>query len=274
MMRAALSVLSAAATMSMALVLTGCPNESATTGGTGGSGGSTTTTGGTGGAATTTTTTTTTTAPLTCSADVSKPPLDGDCDLLQQNCPPGKTCVPGATKTFCQSGGGLKGAGKTCNLNNGNNECQAGLFCIGANDIGICTRPCCTDNNEPCGGGDCNGEVNFGNVIVTMCSYSTQCTLFEEGTCADGLKCQLVYANQGLAVCTLPAPMNVAEGQPCQFVNQCGANQVCWASICRYNCLLTGGAVDPGKGGCPDTQACADLLPEAAGDVGVCQPAP
>lgn len=273
-MSARRSVFFAAAAMSVALALTGCPNSSGTTGETGGGGSVTTAGGGGAGGATTSTTTTTTTTmtvPLTCSSDVSTPPLSGECDLLQQNCPAGKTCVPGASQTMCQTGGGLKGPGKTCNLSNGNKECQAGLFCIGAKDIGICTRPCCKDNNEPCGGGDCNGEVNFPNVVVTMCSYSEKCTLFEEGTCATGLKCQFVYAEQGLAVCTLPAPADVPEGGVCQFVNECGESQVCWAGKCRYNCQVGGGG-DAGKGGCLAMQTCTAVYPEGAGDVGVCIP--
>lgn len=254
--------------------LAGCMDGSGATGGAGGGGSPPTTGGGgTGGAATTTTTTTTTTTgPLTCSSNVSTPPLTGDCDLLQQDCPPGKTCVPGSTKTLCQSGGGLKGPGKVCNLGNGTNECQAGLFCIGANEIGICTRPCCKDDNQPCGGGDCNGEVNFGNVVVTMCSYSEQCALFQEGACDAGLKCQLVYPDKPLAVCTLPAPMNVPEGQGCQYVNQCGDNQVCLGGICRYSCSLSNSAGEAGKGGCLPMQKCVDVYPMVDSDFGACQP--
>ncbi|MBK8257813.1 MAG: hypothetical protein IPK82_34735 [Polyangiaceae bacterium] len=245
-----------------------------------GSGGESTTsgTGGTGGATTTETTsstiTSTTSTKLTCSVNVASPPFTGgECDMLAQDCPPGQTCVPGPNaKTFCKKGGGLKGPGKPCNLVSGVEECQAGLFCIGAGGIGICTRPCCRTTDEPCEGGDCNGKVDFGDVVIDMCSYAVQCQLFAENSCPNGQQCQLVYPNQGLAVCTLPAPKSVPEGEPCEFVNECDTNLVCWVDTCRYNCLLVGGdGLPPGEGGCPAGQTCMLVYPPEAGDVGVCQ---
>lgn len=258
-----------------AAALAGCMDGSGTTaGGSGGAGGTPTVggDGGTGGLTMTMTTTTTTTTALTCSMPVSTPEITGDCDLLQQDCPPGKTCVPAGTATVCQSSGGLKGPGKTCNLNNGTKECQAGLFCIGSFDIGICTRPCCKETKEPCGGGDCNLNVNFPNTTVTMCSYAETCTLFADGTCDPGLQCQLVYPMAGQAVCTLPAPVSALEGESCSAINECAASLVCFGGKCRYNCLLSGGVTEPGKGGCPEMQTCSDAYPQVDNDYGVCQP--
>ena len=229
-------------------------------GGSGGAGGATTS------SSTTTTTSTTSTAPLTCSVAVTKPAIaTGECDLLQQNCPPGETCVPtmDGESTICRIGGGLKGPGKPCD---GDQECQAGLFCAG-----FCTQPCCQADDQPCGGGDCNVELGVpGGIIVFTCSYSEQCTLFGPETCKNGQKCQFVYSDQGLAVCTIPAASSVEEGEPCAYVNECGASQVCYGGFCRYSCKLTGGAT-PGTGGCPASQACQDVYPPTAGDVGVCQ---
>lgn len=266
----------------VAIAHAGC-GESTTTVGSGGSGaggsgaggsggGSTGGTGGTGG--TTTTSTTTSTGPLTCADPVSIPPIVGGmCDLLQQNCLPGETCIPSAdgTSTLCRKEGGLKGAGKPCTLNQGLQECQAGLFCVGPPDgVGICTRPCCQTDDQPCGGGDCNSEVNFVGVTIFMCSYSEQCTLFAEDTCKNGQQCQLVYPTQGLAVCTLIAPEMVPPGGACNYINECGAAQVCIGGICRHNCKKSvGGAV--GDGGCPDAQVCQDFYMGSAGDIGLCQ---
>ncbi|MEZ4300758.1 MAG: hypothetical protein R3B70_37835 [Polyangiaceae bacterium] len=266
----------AGAALTAALAVAGCSDSTSSTGQAGGGGSTSEGGGGTGGTPTTTTesTTSTTTEPLTCNVSVSTPPLTGgECDMLLQDCAPGETCIPGPNnQTYCKKGGGLKGPGKPCALVSGVDECQAGLFCIGAGGVGICTRPCCRTTDKPCDGGDCNGKVNFGNVVIDMCSYAVQCELFAETGCPTGQKCQLVYPNQGLAVCTLPAPKSVPEGETCEFVNECGGNQVCWGSLCRYNCMLTGGdALPPGEGGCLAGQSCQAVYPAEAGDVGVCQ---
>jgi hypothetical protein len=246
----------------------GCEQEAATTG----AGGSTPTTEGGGGSGgdtgttTTTTSTTTTTAPLTCSVPVTKPVIaTGECDLLQQNCAPGETCVPtmDGTSTICRIGGGLKGAGKACSTDN---ECQAGLFCVG-----FCTQACCQADDQPCGGGDCNIELGLaGGITLLTCSYSEECTLFAADSCKNGQKCQFVYANQGKAVCTIPAADPQAEGEPCAYINECGSMQLCYGGFCRYNCKLSGGGA-LGTGACPQGQACEEVFPASAGDVGVCQ---
>jgi hypothetical protein len=238
---------------------TGGGTPTSSEGGSGGAGGDT-------GLTTTSSTTTTTAAPLTCAVPVTKPVIPkGECDLLQQDCPPGETCIPtmDGASTICRIGGGLKGAGKACTLNE---ECQAGLFCVG-----FCTQPCCQQNDQPCGGGDCNIELGLpGGVTLFTCSYSEECTLFGADTCKNGQKCQFVYPNQGQAVCTIPAASPAQEGEPCVYINECGSMQICFGGFCRYNCKLNGGGT-PGTGGCPAGQACQDVLPPGAGGVGVCQ---
>lgn len=244
----------------------GCSSESGSSG-EAGSGGSPTTTseGATGGS-----TTTTTTGPLTCASPVSDPPLTGDCDLLQQDCPIGETCVAALAGTWCKSGGGLKGPGKTCNVANGNNECQAGLVCIGTSMIGLCTRPCCPDTDEPCGGGECILSANYNGVLVRMCYYSQTCTLFEPGTCPAGLQCQIVQKDSHpLPICTYPSDDSVSEGEACTHVNQCGEAQVCFNGKCRYSCKIDGSG-EPGTGGCLAGQTCLGTYPDLP-DLGVCQ---
>jgi hypothetical protein len=263
---AATGVLAAAAIGLAACTEVTVPSGSAGSGGSGAGGSGS---GGTGGA----TTTTTTTGPLTCSVPVTMPAiLEEQCNLLQQDCPAGSTCVPNATgtATLCRKEGGLKGTGKPCTLNSGLQECQAGLFCVGPpNGVGICTRPCCQADDQPCNGGDCNAEVNFPGVTIFMCSYSVQCTLFAENACENGQQCQLVYPAQGLAVCVFPSPDMVPEGGPCSHVNECTSAQVCLGGACRYNCKLGGGG-DPGSGGCSVGKTCQDLYMGTAGDIGVC----
>ncbi len=258
-----------------AIAVGGCNETSGSTGG-GGTGAATSTGGGGAGGATTSstsssTTTTTITAPLTCPDAITIPAItNGECDLLQQNCLPGETCQPtdDGQSTFCYKGGGLKGPGKPCIGAGGVQECQAGLFCIGPANASFCTRPCCPTDDQPCGGGDCNGEVDFGNIVVYMCSYSEQCTLFETGQCKNGQKCQFVYSVQGLAVCTLPSDNDQPDGGPCTHVNECGENSLCYANTCHYNCKI-GGSGAPGLGGCPVGQTCFPAYPDYG--VGVCQ---
>jgi len=259
-----------------ALALAGCPEASGTSGG--GAGGSPVTGGGgTGGVTTSSTTSSssTMTVPLTCDEPVTKPVIsNGECDLLQQDCPAFETCRPteDGKSTFCRKEGGLKGPGKPCLQGAGVQECQAGLYCIGpAEGVGFCTRPCCTANDEPCAGGYCNIEVNFtGGLTIYMCSYAVQCDLFVPGQCKNDQKCQFVYAKQGLAVCTIQSENSVPEGGQCGYVNECPEMAVCYSGACRYNCQKDSVAA-PGLGGCPADQTCSLIYPDSP-DIGVCQP--
>ncbi len=204
------------------------------------------------------------TAPLTCAESYATPPITtGECDLLQQNCPPGETCQPtdDGTSTICFKGGGLKGPGKPCIGGMNVQECQAGLFCIGPASGAFCTRPCCPADDQPCGGGHCDVSVDFGNVTVLMCTYSETCQLFKADQCKNGQQCQLLYPNLGLAVCTLPSDNQQPDGGPCGYVNECGESSICYGSTCHYNCLI-GGSGAPGEGGCPVGQSCSPAYPD------------
>lgn len=264
-----------------ALAYTGC--KQTVTESTGGAGGhSSTSDTGSGGDTTSTTTTsstTSTTGPIMCLlGGVTQPAImAGECDLLQQDCPTGNTCVPtqDGKSTFCRFGGGLKSAGKDCTPDS-LDECQAGLFCIGPVDgVGTCTRPCCPGTDEPCNGGDCLNEVTYQSGLkVLMCTYFQTCTLFDPTSCPEGKLCQLFYPEQNRAVCTSAAPMPVPEGGTCKYINQCDAEQVCYQQkVCRYSCILGSNAA-PGQGGCPAGQACQDVYMGVAGMFGVCQPGP
>jgi hypothetical protein len=210
-------------------------------------------------------------APLIC-MDVYTDAPSGDCDLLQQDCPPGRTCAPiefsGVWTTKCLSGGGLKGPGKAC-FDQG--ECAAGLFCIGeANSF--CSPICCPGTGEPCGGGLCNANVAFGPFYAMMCTFEPECELFEQDACEGVGECHISDVTQGLATCAEPAPSQSDEGGPCQFINGCKDMQHCFEGTCRYYCLTNPpGALPPGQGGCPDTQGCASINLGVSG-VGVCQP--
>jgi hypothetical protein len=179
--------------------------------------------------------------------------------------------LPGPNATYCQKGGGLLGPGKSCNINNGDKECQAGLDCIGSGGAGFCTRPCCKDNNEPCGGGKCILGATVNGVTVNMCYYGQSCTLFTEGTCPENYQCQILFdGKEAFQLCTIRSDMPVAEGETCSAVNQCGDAQVCWNSRCRYSCKIGVGG-QPGAGGCLAGQSCQGIYPNLS-EIGVCQP--
>ena len=242
--------------------------------------------GGAGGAAdtasaaeTTTSSTTTTSATggamIACSDAYSNIPA-GPCDLLQQDCEPGKSCRPqqavGGYTTKCYSDVGLKGPAEACTADN---ECQAGLFCIADQ----CRAICCPENDEPCNGGACNLNVSWAgsDSFTFMCSYSLACVLFTEDACPEGYECHLEDTQQGLVGCIQPSGQQVEEGGDCNFLNDCKDMQFCFGqngeqNVCRYNCDLTTPEAAPGLGGCPAGQKCLENINFGIPSVSVCVP--
>ena len=164
------------------LTAAACSDE--TEGETDGSGGD-----GAGGATTTTPTTAggtggTPDIPIECpSGDYTTIPTVGECDLLQNDCPPGFGCEPvtdGDWTTGCVAGNGLKGPGQPC-VSAG--DCKPGSECV----FDVCAPVCCPDNDEPCEGGLCNVVNQFGDYLVRYCSYLAQCDLFDPNQCDDGV---------------------------------------------------------------------------------------
>ena len=214
--------------------------------------------------------------PIVCPDEYTNIP-PGECDLLQQDCDVGMTCRPVQTEvnvwsTRCVAGGGLKGPASHCTSNN---ECEAGLFCIGPQqpqDLRQCIPVCCESTDEPCGSGTCNLNVSYDDqgTFVMMCSYSPECTLLTADACPTGGECHI--QELGLAACVPPSAQQVDEGGPCMFVNDCKDMQFCSpGDVCRYHCFTAGSAQPPGLGGCPDGQQCDDAdfgFP----DIGLCQP--
>jgi hypothetical protein len=211
-------------------------------------------------------------APLECSGLPTSTVPVAECDLLQQNCPQGSGCEPvpagSGFETQCVSSSGLKGAKASCS---DHGECQAGLSCA----LGFCSPPCCPETNEPCDGGTCNTVLGFGDYIVNYCSYLVTCEIFTADACRAGQDCHILNGD-GYAVCVDPAT-RVGEGEPCRFLNQCGAMQTCWppgvaGSVCRYHCLLASPDAPVGLGGCPEQQSCG-IVDVGIDGVGVCLPA-
>ncbi|HSN99604.1 MAG TPA: hypothetical protein VLS89_15020 [Candidatus Nanopelagicales bacterium] len=208
--------------------------------------------------------------PIACSGSHSTVP-EGQCDLLQQDCPPGQTCEPsefnGNWSTRCRTSNGLKGAGVPCF---GATECAAGLFCVDVS--GVCSPICCPDNGDPCGGGQCIVESGYGPYFTMMCAFDPACDLFQPDACEGGRQCHVTDGVQGLATCVAPSSQPAGEGEACSYLNDCGDMQHCEGNLCRYYCLLDAApGTAPGLGGCPGGQACAERDYGIQG-VGICQP--
>jgi len=216
------------------------------TGGVGGSGG-----GGTGGS-----------LPTDCTDHTSVP--ENTCSMLKQDCGNGDACRPNGagTDTTCVSGAGVKGMGASCS---DTNECDVGLFCV----FFVCAPICCPSRaSEFCGSAGCNVRIPFGSSEVWTCNFAKTCTLFEN-TCPSGQDCRMGDPSQELALCAPGSGNPASEGEPCGFLNDCGANQVCNGGVCRYSCSLADWQNKaPGEGGCPAQRTCNPSTP----NYGICQP--
>ncbi len=249
----------------------GCKSSSGSGGG--GQGGATSSSGigptGTGGG---TSTGSADAGPLSCGQLYSTIPK-GTCDLLAQDCPAGQTCRANSdqspTATQCFLGNGLKGLGEDCKAHS---ECQAGLICVGQ-----CTSPCCRITNEPCGGGQCNLQLNYGNGdYVFVCAFNKSCKLLEADACPPGYDCHVDDPTQGLATCSTPSAKMAKDQGTCKFLNDCPSMEDCHdlsdgkGPICRFYCYtdMARGEGTPGFGGCPSGQNCITSLNSVQIDLG------
>lgn len=250
-----------------------------TTSGEGASGG------GDGGAPATTNTATTTTGTTSTATSTSTstgtPPIlcgpqyatfdAGDCDLLQQNCPPGEHCTwdslgGGDWTTICQPRGGLKNLGADCAVDD---ECEAGLYCI----FSVCTPVCCPTNDQPCAGGNCNLNLTLdADDSVRMCTYSKQCIPLTADACPEDTGCH--FEEPQVATCVPGSGSDVPEGGACEAINDCGNMLQCGndEGVCRYICLLEENSQPPGFGGCLAGQVCSPTAEVGLDGLGLCEP--
>lgn len=199
------------------------------------------------------------------SQDYSTVPGD-ECDLLAQDCPPGQGCIEvpdGASfVAACRSTNGLKDERLPCEFSN---ECKPGLACV----FGRCSPHCCPDNDEPCGGGDCNVVIEFGIFQSLFCSFTRQCQPFQPDACPEGEGC-FINAEQNLSSCIPFSRMPPGgEGEPCSALNACDDQMSC-TGVCRFNCIVGAAGLEPGEGGCPEGQGC--LVQPGVDIYGVCAP--
>jgi hypothetical protein len=266
-------VLVTVAAVAVAACSSGATNATATASssasGTGGAGGS----GGAGGAPGTTSSTGTggadADAGLVCKTHSYSTIKAGVCDLLQQDCPTGKTCkeLKNANNTWttqCVVANGLKGEGETCGVDD---ECRAKLTCA----AGRCAPVCCGSTNEPCLGGICNLFIQLDNgnkVNKQVCHYAKACDLLTANACDQAFSCHVEDSKQGLATCVQPSGANAPDLGACHYLNDCGDMEHCLdgspnkAGKCHFYCGLE--QADPsspgaGLGGCPSGQTCHAL---------------
>jgi len=194
------------------------------------------------------------------------------CSLLKQDCGNGETCRPNdlGTGTLCLPGAGVKGIGAPC-LDDNINECESGLICV----FGFCSPICCPSRAaEFCGSASCNvNTFPDSKKRVWACNFAKVCTLYAGNDCPPNQDCRLQNPADGLSLCAPPVFPVSEEGGVCEFLNNCGAAQVCnfegAARACRYSCLVADWQTkDPGMGGCPMGQTCIVQGPK----YGVCQP--
>lgn len=211
--------------------------------------------------------------PASCPAPQMQPFTDLDqdeCQLLDPStCPePGTGCVAqNDGTTTCVFAGGVKSVREPCA---DNAECKAGLLCV----AGKCSEPCCRDTGEPCGAGECSVNVNVANGahFVYYCLYPDICTPFAE-PCPNNQNC-IIRFNTNDAICVEEGPNAAAEGEACNFINDCVDGLVCdtpsLPDVCRYLCKTDGSSTTPGQGGCPVGQNCESV--QGFDNVGICRP--
>jgi hypothetical protein len=261
----------------LAVAAAGCGDSG---GGTGG-GSATSTSGGDGGAAdgggpasvassvvvSSVASSTSTGGPDPCSNTAST--VQGECDLLQQNCPDGGHCTwklqGGDFTTVCEPRAGLKNLGAECEIDD---ECEAGLFCV----FSVCTPVCCPATDAPCNGGNCN--LNFtldGDDSVRLCTYSKQCEPLTADACPEDTGCH--FEEPQVATCVPGSGEEVGEGEDCVALNDCDNMQQCSqieGGVCRYICLLEENSQPPGFGGCLVGQSCVTSPEIGFTGLGIC----
>lgn len=195
--------------------------------------------------------------------------VQGDCDLLQQDCPDGGHCTwaqqGGDFTTVCEPRAGLKNLGAECGIDA---ECEAGLFCV----FSVCTPVCCPATDEPCNGGNCNLNLTLdADDSVRLCTYSKQCTPLTADACPEDTGCH--FEEPQVATCVPGSGEDVGEGEDCVALNDCANMQQCSqleGGVCRYICLLEENSQPPGFGGCLAGQTCVTSPEIGFAGLGIC----
>mgnify|MGYP001555725559 CR=1 FL=1 len=231
--------------------------------------------------------------PTTCEAGVT-----GECDIITQNCGPGKDCTAvktdGGYTTQCTSNttGNLT-EGTACTPSS-QNPCVAGLECVATStNNGRCSKHCCFGDDSACGTAKPEGYAGRCDLVLTLdgvnpaydvCTYSPGCEPFHQQPCATGQECS-VKDSQGTASCVGFSGADAGEGASCQYANDCNADGLLClgaldggaGSTCIWSCYKPPGPFDagianlqPGYGGCPNGQTCKVSITGLPSWMGAC----
>lgn len=237
------------------------------------------------------------TAPTSSGADetgegTTEDPVEGQCDVFEQDCPAGSKCMPTDTDqdgihdaSKCvplQTSPGVPG--DDCEVEgtpaSGLDDCGLGSICWGvdASNHGVCVQMCTGSLDHPsCPDGLTCDISNGANLILCL----TACDPLSP-TCPEGKVC--IPGSEGVFLCDTDASGSKgAYGDECEYLNVCDNGLLCVAGNLVPGCLTPGccteycelGAMDNLCSGAPK-QECVPFYdnlsdaPPGFEDVGVC----
>jgi hypothetical protein len=164
-----------------------------------------------------------------------------ECDPFSQDCLDGEKCVPYASSggnwdaNKCVPVTGDQAVGEPCSYAGaaeGTDDCDATSMCWDVTDldgelVGTCTPFCMgtADDPECPEGSSCNLS---GSGVITLCIFNCDPLLQD---CAEGLACY--WANDFNCIFTT---QDIPPGEPCGFINDCAAGNVCVNSDVLPSC--------------------------------------
>lgn len=204
------------------------------------------------------------------------------CGLWEQDCPEGEKCVPfstdggnvNGTKCVLVTGDGM--AGEACTYagtTEATDNCNEHTACwnrmdVDGQSVGTCTEFCSGSPDEPI----CPVGSTCLNASETLAFCLDDCDPLAQD-CAEGLGC---YWASSAFLCVFQTE-DLAEGEPCSYINDCEPGQWCtdaellsgcagW-SCCTGFCSLSNPT-------CAPEHECSPFLdqdlPDGYEDVGVC----
>lgn len=157
------------------------------------------------------------------------------CDLYtQEGCGTGEGCY-GVTGGFACVTAGAGKPGESCSFGN---DCEAGSLCLN----GTCAELCSASADDAGKEFHCETKCNDSGTLspakweIGYCKDAdpaSPCDFWAQD-CEGGKTC---YATNVGASC-MPTGGSVAEGQDCQFIQDCAAGLVCGAGKCRQPCSI------------------------------------
>ena len=146
-------------------------------------------------------------------------------------------------------------------------QCDEGLFCAPDPDVRghfSCQRSCESGRFAGQVGMVCPSDTEFctgRGTFEEVCRQSDECDPTSPQSCGPGSGCYLRLNDTGtglLTVCLAQSPMPLADGEPCQFLDDCQPGSSCFAParlpparwtaedlICRRSCIV-GAEADAG----------------------------